>query len=38
MIEDEDVIQTLLKCSENRKWRKEFLSRKRLNVNEGAGE
>jgi hypothetical protein len=32
--EDEDVIHKLLKCSETRKWREQFLSRKWLNINE----
>jgi hypothetical protein len=28
--EDEDVIHVLLKCSETRKWREQFLNRKWL--------
>jgi hypothetical protein len=33
--EDEEVIHILLKCSEMRKWREQFLSRKWLMLNEG---
>jgi hypothetical protein len=32
--EDEDAIHILLKCSETRKWREQFLSRKWLRLNE----
>jgi hypothetical protein len=32
--EDEDAIHILLKCSETRKWREQFLSRKWLMLNE----
>jgi hypothetical protein len=32
--EDKDAIHILLKCSETRKWREQFLSRKRLRLNE----
>jgi hypothetical protein len=32
--EDEDPIHILLKCSETRKWREKFLSRKWLRLNE----
>jgi hypothetical protein len=32
--EDEEAIHTLLKCSETRKWREQFLSRKWLVFNE----
>jgi hypothetical protein len=32
--EDEDPIHILLKCSETRKWREQFLSRKWLRLNE----
>jgi hypothetical protein len=32
--EEEDPIHILLKCSETRKWRKQFLSRKWLRLNE----
>jgi hypothetical protein len=33
--EDVDAIYILLKCSEMRKWREQFLSRKWLMLNEG---
>jgi hypothetical protein len=33
--EDEDAIHILLKCSETKKWREQFLSRKWLMLNEG---
>jgi hypothetical protein len=33
--EDEDAIHRYLKCSETRKWREQFLSRKWLMLNEG---
>jgi hypothetical protein len=32
--EDEDAIHILLKCSETRRWREQFLSRKWLVLNE----
>jgi hypothetical protein len=32
--EDKDAIHILLKCSETRKWREQFLSRKWLRLNE----
>jgi hypothetical protein len=32
--EEEDPIHILLKCSETRKWREQFLSRKWLRLNE----
>jgi hypothetical protein len=32
--EDEDPVHILLKCSETRKWREQFLSRKWLSLNE----
>jgi hypothetical protein len=32
--EEEDPIHILLKCSETRNWREQFLSRKWLNLNE----
>jgi hypothetical protein len=32
--EDEDTVHILLKCSETRKWREQFLSRKWLRVKE----
>jgi hypothetical protein len=32
--EDEDAVHILLKCSETRKWREHFLSRKWLMLNE----
>jgi hypothetical protein len=32
--EDDDAIHILLKCSETRKWREQFLSRKSLMLNE----
>jgi hypothetical protein len=32
--EDEDAIHISLKCSETRKWREQFLSRKWLRLNE----
>jgi hypothetical protein len=32
--EEEDIIHILLKCSETRKWREKFLSRKWLGLNE----
>jgi hypothetical protein len=32
--EEEDPIYILLKCSEMRKWREQFLSRKWLRLNE----
>jgi hypothetical protein len=32
--EEEDPIYILLKCSEKRKWREQFLSRKWLKLNE----
>jgi hypothetical protein len=32
--EDEDAIHMFLKCSETRKWREQFLSRKWLGLNE----
>jgi hypothetical protein len=32
--EKEDSIHILLKCSETRKWREQFLSRKLLSLNE----
>jgi hypothetical protein len=32
--EDEDAIHILLKCSETRTWREQFLSRKWLGLNE----
>jgi hypothetical protein len=32
--EDEDAIHILLKCSETRMWREQFLSRKGLMLNE----
>jgi hypothetical protein len=32
--EEEDSIHIILKCSETRKWREQFLSRKWLSLNE----